>query len=101
GFVPFNWPVATLFLGDVGSLPIGLLLYWLVLQLAVSGHLAACLLLPLYFLADATITLLWRLSRGENVLRAHRSHFYQVARARGMSVLAIIGRVFALNVLLA
>ena len=57
GFAPFNRPVARLFLGDVGSLPVGLVLGWLLLLLAVSGHLAAALLLPLYYLADATITL--------------------------------------------
>ena len=57
GFAPFNRPVARLFLGDVGSLPIGLMLGWLLLLLATSGHLAAALLLPLYYLADATITL--------------------------------------------
>ena len=34
GFAPFNRPVANLFLGDVGSLPIGLLLGWLLLELA-------------------------------------------------------------------
>ena len=34
GFAPFNRPVATIFLGDVGSLPIGLLLGWCLLQLA-------------------------------------------------------------------
>ncbi|HWN48439.1 MAG TPA: glycosyl transferase, partial [Xanthobacteraceae bacterium] len=58
GFAPFNRPVAKLFLGDVGSLPIGLLLFWLLLQLAGSGHLAAAMLLPLYYVADTTITLL-------------------------------------------
>ena len=63
GFAPFNRPVARLFLGDVGSLPIGLLLGWLLVVLAASGHFAAALLLPLYYLADATITLLRRLAK--------------------------------------
>src|SRR6516165_8462619 len=52
GFAPFNRPVARLFLGDVGSLPIGLLLGWLLLQLAGSGHLGAALILPLYYVLD-------------------------------------------------
>src|SRR5213078_3525206 len=39
GFAPFNRPVAQVFLGDVGSLPIGLLLGWVLLQLAGRGHL--------------------------------------------------------------
>src|SRR5262245_25456212 len=41
GFAPFNRPVARLFLGDVGSLPIGLLLGWLLILLAGGGYLAA------------------------------------------------------------
>ena len=41
GFAPFNRPVAQIFLGDVGSLPIGLLLGWLLLLVAGNGHLAA------------------------------------------------------------
>ena len=99
GFAPFNRPVARLFLGDVGSLPIGLLLAWLLVLLAGS-HLAAALLLPLYYVADATITLLRRLIHGEPVMQAHRSHFYQRALDRGFSVYQIVGRVFAINVAL-
>ena len=101
GFAPFNRPVAKLFLGDVGSLPIGLLLFWLLLQLATRGHVAAALLLPLYYLADATVTLGRRLARGENVLQAHRSHFYQRATDLGFSVGEVVARVFAVNLLLA
>jgi UDP-N-acetylmuramyl pentapeptide phosphotransferase/UDP-N-acetylglucosamine-1-phosphate transferase/protein required for attachment to host cells len=101
GFAPFNRPVARLFLGDVGSLPIGLILFFLLLQLAGGGHVAAALLLPLYYLADATITLLLRLSRGENVTKAHRSHFYQLAAIRGIPLTRIVGAVFGVNVVLA
>jgi UDP-N-acetylmuramyl pentapeptide phosphotransferase/UDP-N-acetylglucosamine-1-phosphate transferase len=100
GFAPFNRPVARLFLGDVGSLPIGLLLAWLLVLLAGGGHFAAALLLPLYYLADATITLLRRLANREPVLQAHRSHFYQQATDGGFSVYQIVGRVFLLNVAL-
>jgi UDP-N-acetylmuramyl pentapeptide phosphotransferase/UDP-N-acetylglucosamine-1-phosphate transferase len=101
GFAPFNRPVAKLFLGDVGSLPIGLLLFWLMVVLAGRGNAVAALLLPLYYLADATITLAQRAARGDNVTRAHRSHFYQLATARGWSVPQVIARVFAVNILLA
>ena len=101
GFAPFNKPVAKLFLGDVGSLPIGLLLGWLLLQLAASGEMAAALLLPLYYLADATITLLQRVAAGEPFWQAHRSHFYQRACDRGSSVTVIVARVFATNLALA
>jgi UDP-N-acetylmuramyl pentapeptide phosphotransferase/UDP-N-acetylglucosamine-1-phosphate transferase len=101
GFAPFNRPVARLFLGDVGSLPIGLMLGWTLMILASRGHFAAALLLPLYYLADATITLARRLARREAVWQAHRTHFYQRATDGGFSVKEIVVRVFVLNLALA
>ncbi|QUS39174.1 glycosyltransferase family 4 protein [Tardiphaga alba] len=101
GFAPFNKPVAKLFLGDVGSLPIGLLLAWCFLELAYAGHLAAAILLPLYYLCDATITLLRRMARREPFWIAHRSHFYQRATDNGYSVQDVVQRVFLLNIGLA
>ena len=100
GFAPFNRPPAGLFLGDVGSLPIGLLLGWLLLLLAANGHFAAALLLPLYYVADASVTLLRRLRAGERIWTAHRTHFYQLATDRGFSVIAIDARVFLVNLAL-
>jgi UDP-N-acetylmuramyl pentapeptide phosphotransferase/UDP-N-acetylglucosamine-1-phosphate transferase len=100
GFAPFNRPVAKLFLGDGGSLPIGLVMGWLLLQLAGNGHLIAALLLPLYYVADATITLARRSVRGERITEAHRSHFYQIATTRGFSVMDVVKRVFAANLVL-
>lgn len=101
GFAPFNRPVARLFLGDVGSLPLGLMVGWGLVLLAGYGHVIAALLLPLYYLVDATLTLLRRLSRGEKVWEAHRSHFYQRATDNGFRVIEVVGEVFALNLVLA
>jgi UDP-N-acetylmuramyl pentapeptide phosphotransferase/UDP-N-acetylglucosamine-1-phosphate transferase len=100
GFAYFNRPIARVFLGDVGSLPIGLLLGWLLVLLAANSHLAAAILMPLYYLADGTVTLLRRLSRSERVWQAHRTHFYQLATERGFTVPEIVGRVFLLNLCL-
>jgi UDP-N-acetylmuramyl pentapeptide phosphotransferase/UDP-N-acetylglucosamine-1-phosphate transferase len=101
GFAPFNKPVAKVFLGDVGSLPIGLLLGWCLLELAWHGQPAAALLLPGYYLADSTITLFRRIARREQFWSAHRSHFYQRATDNGFKVPRVIGEVFALNLVLA
>ncbi|MET4349696.1 UDP-N-acetylmuramyl pentapeptide phosphotransferase/UDP-N-acetylglucosamine-1-phosphate transferase [Bradyrhizobium sp. RT9b] len=101
GFAPFNRPVAKVFLGDVGSLPIGLLLGWCLLELAWHGQTAAALLLPAYYLVDSTITLFRRIARREQFWSAHRSHFYQRATDNGFTVRRVIGDVFALNLLLA
>jgi UDP-N-acetylmuramyl pentapeptide phosphotransferase/UDP-N-acetylglucosamine-1-phosphate transferase len=97
GFAPFNRPVAKLFLGDVGSLPIGLLLAWLLMLVAGQGHLVAAVLLPLYYVGDATVTLLRRIANHEPIWQAHRSHFYQRATDRGFSVMDIVTRVFLVN----
>jgi UDP-N-acetylmuramyl pentapeptide phosphotransferase/UDP-N-acetylglucosamine-1-phosphate transferase len=101
GFSPFNRPVAKIFLGDVGSLPIGLLLGWCLLQLAWHQHVAAALLLPLYYLADATVTLFRRLARREPFWAAHRTHYYQRATDNGFTVWRVVGEAFALNLVLA
>ena len=101
GFSPFNRPVAKIFLGDVGSLPIGLLLGWCLLQLAWHQHLVAALLLPLYYLADATVTLFRRLVKREPFWAAHRTHYYQRATDNGFTVWRVIAEVFVLNLILA
>lgn len=100
GFAPFNRPVARLFLGDVGSLPLGLIVGWLLALVANKGHLAAAIILPLYYLMDATITLFRRLARGERVWQAHRTHYYQRATDNGFTVKAVIAHVFAVNIAL-
>jgi UDP-N-acetylmuramyl pentapeptide phosphotransferase/UDP-N-acetylglucosamine-1-phosphate transferase len=97
GFAYFNRPIASVFLGDVGSLSIGLFLGWLLLLLAGSGHLAAAIIMPLYYLCDATTTLLRRLVGGAPIWQAHHAHFYQLAIERGFSVTAVVARVFLVN----
>jgi UDP-N-acetylmuramyl pentapeptide phosphotransferase/UDP-N-acetylglucosamine-1-phosphate transferase len=97
GFAPYNRHVAKVFLGDVGSLPIGALVGWYLIILAGRGHWAAAIILPLYYLTDATLTLGRRWWRGENLAEAHRSHFYQLATQRGFSVPAVTGRIWLLN----
>lgn len=101
GFAPFNRPVARIFLGDVGSLPIGLLVGWCLLQLAWHQQFVAALLLPLYYLTDATATLFRRMVRGERFWAGHRTHFYQRATDNGFSVWRVVSELFALNALLA
>jgi UDP-N-acetylmuramyl pentapeptide phosphotransferase/UDP-N-acetylglucosamine-1-phosphate transferase len=100
GFAPFNRPVARIFLGDAGSLPIGLLLAWQLVLLAGNGYVTAAIVLPLYYIADATLTLLRRVANREPFWRAHRAHFYQRATERGFSVSEVVQRVFATNIVL-
>ncbi|MDD9878823.1 MAG: glycosyltransferase family 4 protein, partial [Magnetovibrio sp.] len=84
GFLRWNWHPAKIFLGDVGSIPLGFLTGWLLLNLAAAGAWAPALILPLYFLADATWTLARRGLQGRRIWEAHREHFYQRAVDSGL-----------------
>ncbi len=78
-FLPFNFPPARLFMGDAGSVPIG----FLAAVLSLSGWrdgdwplwFPAAVFAP--FIADATLTLLKRMSAGERFWEAHNKHYYQ------------------------
>ena len=85
GFLLWNWHPARIFLGDVGSIPLGFLLGWLLLNLASNGFWQAALILPLYYLVDSTWTLIQRILRGMIVWKPHKEHFYQLAVSRGRS----------------
>ena len=100
GFLVWNWSPARIFLGDVGSVPLGYLSGFLLLDQASRGRWKIALILPLYFLADATITLLRRLLAGERVWEPHRQHFYQQAVRNGLPHSAVVKRVIAANLLL-
>jgi UDP-N-acetylmuramyl pentapeptide phosphotransferase/UDP-N-acetylglucosamine-1-phosphate transferase len=97
GYLFWNWHPAMVFMGDAGSIPLGFLLGWLMLDLALSGEWSAGLILPLYFVADATLTLLARARRGEALWQAHRQHFYQRAVLGGTTPSGVVWRVGAAN----
>lgn len=100
GYLYWNWAPARIFMGDVGSIPLGLLFGLLMLDLALHGQWVAALILPLYFIADATMTLLDRLRRRQRPWRAHREHAYQQAVLAGMSHAHVTSHVAVLNVAL-
>jgi UDP-N-acetylmuramyl pentapeptide phosphotransferase/UDP-N-acetylglucosamine-1-phosphate transferase len=78
-FLRFNFPPARVFMGDVGSIPLG----FLAASLGMAGiqqniwpwHFPLLVFLP--FIVDASVTLLRRALRGEKIWQAHRSHYYQ------------------------
>ena len=87
GFLPFNFPRARIFLGDVGSGALGYALAGLLALASINGDPATRLLLAmplLPFLIDASLTLLARIVRGERWWEPHTQHAYQAwARRRG------------------
>lgn len=100
GFLCWNWAPSRIFLGDVGSVPLGYLLGAALLYAAAQGFWAAALILPLYYLADATLTLARRALRRERLWKAHREHFYQRATQRGFGHDAVVRRIAACNLAL-
>lgn len=100
GYLVWNWYPARVMMGDAGSIPLGFLLGWLLLDLATRGLWAAALILPLYFAADATFTLIARVVRGEKPWQPHREHFYQRAVLAGRTPSHVVARVSIANVCL-
>ena len=79
GAAPVRAPRATMFMGDVGSIPLGFLAASFGIAGAVTGLWPAWfpVLVFLPFIADATATLARRISRGDRLSAAHRDHYYQ------------------------
>jgi UDP-N-acetylmuramyl pentapeptide phosphotransferase/UDP-N-acetylglucosamine-1-phosphate transferase len=100
GYLVWNWHPARIFMGDCGSIPLGFLVGWLMLTLAHRGQWVAALILPLYFIVDATSTLIGRLVRGQAPWQPHREHAYQRAVLAGHAPDTIVRRIMFANALL-
>jgi Fuc2NAc and GlcNAc transferase len=78
GFLPFNFPGARVFMGDVGSVLLGFVFASLVVRLSSDVSIFMCLSMFIgTFYADALLTIYRRQRRRENLMAAHRSHLYQ------------------------
>jgi len=86
GFLPWNFPHARVFLGDVGSYFLGAWLAFLALIAALTDVPPEAALAPFaVYLADTGITLARRVLRGERWYEAHRQHVYQRLNDHGWS----------------
>lgn len=87
GFLPFNFPVPRVFMGDAGSVPLGFALATLILLGLLQGALSLpeALLLLSVFLIDSSLTLFKRAIQGERWYTAHKQHVYQRLIAHGWS----------------
>ncbi len=94
GFLPHNFPRARMFLGDVGSAPVGYLLAVLAFWLARDFGwwlLGAFGLLHANFVLDTGVTLARRIWRKEQWIDSHREHFYQRLVRSGKTHLFVTG----------
>ena len=88
GFLPFNFPRARIFMGDVGSQFCGFLLAVFAITAgrfeAVELSVALVPMLLAGVLFDVAFTLVRRFLAGERLSQAHRGHLYQLAHRAGM-----------------
>jgi UDP-GlcNAc:undecaprenyl-phosphate GlcNAc-1-phosphate transferase len=93
GFLPFNYPKAQIFMGDVGSQFCGFMLALFGIAAARYGAMPlSFLLVPLLLsgvLFDVAFTLVRRALAGDNIVRAHRGHLYQLAQRSGVPAWAV------------
>jgi UDP-GlcNAc:undecaprenyl-phosphate/decaprenyl-phosphate GlcNAc-1-phosphate transferase len=79
GFLYYNFHPAKVFMGDAGSIPLG----FLAAGFGVWGWQLGYwpfwypILVFSSFVIDSTVTLLKRVRHGENLVQAHRGHYYQ------------------------
>jgi UDP-N-acetylmuramyl pentapeptide phosphotransferase/UDP-N-acetylglucosamine-1-phosphate transferase len=99
-FYPWNRHPASLFMGDAGSVPLGFLMGYLLFNLAGAGYWQAALILPAYYLTDATVTLVRRGIARKPIWRAHSEHAYQKAVRGGRTHAQVARTILALNLFL-
>jgi Fuc2NAc and GlcNAc transferase len=102
-FLPFNFPRARIFLGDVGSTALGFMLAAIAVMLAQSATLrfGSALILMSAFLVDGGLTLAYRMLRGTRWWRPHREHLYQWLVRCGTPQTRIVACYLGWNLLLA
>lgn len=103
GFLPFNFPRARIFMGDVGSGVLGLLIGIAVLwqMSAPDTALASGLVLSSAFVTDATCTLVSRMAHGRRWYSAHREHLYQWLVRSGFSHAGVVALYMGWNLVIA
>ena len=99
GFLPYNVPPASIFLGDAGSMLLGHFVATMILLFALEGtarwFLAAGVIFGLPIL-DTSLAVVRRAIAGVNIFTGDRSHLYDQLVDRGMSVKRVVGLFYLL-----
>lgn len=100
GFLIFNFPPAKVFMGDVGSGFLGIIVFVVSLDVIaqLQSHILIALILAGFFIVDSTYTLLFRLFNRMPVFQAHRSHMYQILSRRWQSHGKVLCLLLCVNV---
>lgn len=100
-FYKFNKFPAKIFMGDVGSIPSGYLIGFIMIScFLTNGVLLPLIIVNMYYILDSTSTLLIRIVQKKNILKAHSDHFYQKMIRKGYQHSFVIKYIFGLNTIL-
>ena len=104
GFLPYNIPPASIFMGDAGSMMLGFFVATMMALFCLEGSarwlLASGMIFALPIL-DTALAVIRRLRSGKSVFAGDRSHLYDQLVDRGMSVRQVVGLFYLLSVLAA
>jgi len=104
GFLPYNIPPASIFMGDAGSMMLGFFVATMMALFCLEGNarwlLASGVIFALPIL-DTSLAVIRRLRSGKSIFSGDRSHLYDQLVDRGMSVRQVVGLFYLLSILAA
>jgi UDP-GlcNAc:undecaprenyl-phosphate/decaprenyl-phosphate GlcNAc-1-phosphate transferase len=104
GFLPYNIPPASIFMGDAGSMMLGFFVATMMAMFCLEGTarwlLASGVIFALPIL-DTSLAVIRRLRSGKSIFAGDRSHLYDQLVDRGMSVRQVVGLFYLLSILAA
>ena len=100
-FYSVNKPPSKIFLGDVGSIPLGFIAgFILIYNMIMCNLIFPFLIIMLYYLQDSIATIILRFFKKENIFQAHSSHFYQKILRKGYSHDYVLKKIIYLHSIL-
>ena len=100
-FYSVNKPPSKIFLGDVGSIPLGFIAgFILIYNMIMYNLIFPFLIIMLYYLQDSITTIILRFLKKENIFQAHSSHFYQKILRKGYSHDYVLKKIIYLHAIL-
>lgn len=98
-FGVYNWHPAHIFLGDVGSIILGMLMGLALMLIAASSErlFVSVIIASMYYLADGGMTILIRAIKGEKIWQPHLKHFFQQAIKKRLTHKKIITEIILCN----
>ncbi|MGE0755352.1 MAG: hypothetical protein AB7L92_09385 [Alphaproteobacteria bacterium] len=99
GFLWWNYPPAKIALGEVGSIPLGFFVGYLLFTAAATGYVYAALILPAYFVCDHLFAWVRRMWRSKLMQRDHDEYYYFLAISNGRSPRFVLRSIIGINLL--